>query len=813
MEQDELREWEQKCIQEEPPECTAACPIHLDARLFVKEMGRGDREAAFKVLAKSMPFPGILGRICDHPCESRCKRGEVEAPIAIGALERACVESTDRKGRVQLLPRREQRIAVLGSGLAGLTAAWDLLRKGFQVTLFESSDRLGGSLWDLPEQILPREVIREELAALETLRGEFRLGEALDAALFEGIRRDFDAVFIDRETPAGCVLPVKRDGQGEIEVDPATGATDREGVFAGGGTRNSGPYSPVNETLQGRKGSLSIERFIQKAQMGAGRENDGPYQTRLFTSIEGVVAMPRVTPADGAFGYSDDEVLREAGRCLQCECMECVKVCLYLERYQGYPKKYARQVFNNERVIYGAAHTKNQFVNSCSGCGLCETVCPNDFHMGDLCHQARRTMNEQKIMPASFHEFALKDMAHANGELFALNRHQPEKKGSAWLYFPSCQLCASSPGEVLASYRYLREKLDGGVGIMLGCCGAPAYWAGRDDLFREALEALRSEWEAMGKPTVITACSTCRSIFAEHLPGMESVSLWKVLEQTGLPGGNLSAACAGRSVAVADPCITRHDPETQGSVRRIVRSLGISIEELPLSGGKPECCGYGGLMYNANPPLTRDVIAHRATVPERADLAPLPKPKTPPGGWYRTWLPEESDTLYYATKVSDHDYLAYCAMCRDNLAAAGKRVSHLIELLFPAVPGGDPAARGWISWSERRANRARVREGMLRELGEKGEETVPGYQNITLRMTPEVLRRIDERRILEDDLKRVIDHAERTGQRLRNNRTGQYRAFHQPENVTFWVDYTPEAEGFAVHNAYCHRMIIVGVKK
>ena len=137
MEQDTLREWEHKCIQEEPPECTAACPIHVDARLFVKEMGRGDREAAFKVLAKTMPFPGILGRICDHPCEQKCKRGEVEEPIAIGLLERSCVEQATGKVRVQLLPRREQKIAILGGGLAGLTAAWDLLKKGFGVTIFE----------------------------------------------------------------------------------------------------------------------------------------------------------------------------------------------------------------------------------------------------------------------------------------------------------------------------------------------------------------------------------------------------------------------------------------------------------------------------------------------------------------------------------------------------------------------------------------------------------------------------------------------------------------------------------------------------
>jgi Fe-S oxidoreductase len=779
MEQDTLREWEHKCIQEEPPECTAACPIHLDARLFVKEMGRGDREAAFKVLAKTMPFPGILGRICDHPCEQKCKRGEVEAPIAIGLLERSCVEHATGKVRVQLLPRREHTIAVVGSGLAGLTTAWDLLRKGFRVTIFEQNDWLGGTLWDLPEELLPREVIPAELAVLEVLKADIRLNQALDATLFEGICGEYDAVFIDRESIARCNLPLQRNSSGEITIDAATGATSRERVFAGGGTRSYGDYSPINETLQGRKGALSIERCIQNANMAAGRDNDGPFQTRLFTSLAGIDPIPRVQPENDATGYSEAEAQAEAGRCIQCECLECVKVCFYLERYQGYPKKYARQVFNNERVIYGAAHTKNQFVNSCSTCGLCETVCPNNFYMGDLCLQARRTMNEQKLMPLSFHEFALQDMAHSSGERFALGCHQPGTESSAWLYFPSCQLCSTSPGEVLSSYRYLRERLSGGVGIMLGCCGAPAHWAGCDDLFNDAMAALRTQWEQLGKPRVITACSTCQSLFREHLPGMEAVSLWKIIEEYGLPLE--SCTTARTTVTIADPCITRHDREIQESVRRIVGSIGMAVAEFPLNGEKPECCGYGGLMFNANPMLARDVITRR--------------------------LSEED------TPAVRHDHIAYCAMCRDKLAAGGKRVSHLIEHLFPTVAGGDPAARGWISWSQRRTNRARVKQGILRELGEKGAGPMESYENILLEITAEVRRRIDERRILEDDIRKVIEHAEQSGQRLRNNDNGQYRAYHRAENVTFWVDYTPGDGLFTVHNAYCHRMNIVGVMK
>ncbi len=82
--------------------------------------------------------------------------------------------------------------------------------------------------------------------------------------------------------------------------------------------------------------------------MEAGRENDGPFQTRLFTKSGRDRPLSASSAGGSERGFSDDEALAEAGRCIQCECMECVKVCLYLERYKGYPKKYARQVFNNE---------------------------------------------------------------------------------------------------------------------------------------------------------------------------------------------------------------------------------------------------------------------------------------------------------------------------------------------------------------------------------------------------------------------------------------------------------------------------------
>lgn len=810
MEQDELRTWEYKCIQEEPPECTATCPIHVDARAFVREMGRGDIEAAFAVLARVMPFPGILARVCDHPCELRCKRGDVDEPIAIGLLEQACIKRATGVPRLQLLPRRPQKVAVLGGGLAGMTVAFDLRKKGYTVTVFEPSGRLGGSLWDLSRDALPEEAILGEAARLLDMKAKVLLGEVVDEARFEQLRQEYDAVFVDRDAESESGLPLARDERGAIVARTTDGATGLEGVFAGGGTRALGAFSPVGETYEGRRGALSIERFLQKASMTAGREREGAFATRLFTSIEEITPALRVAPADPAAGFSDSEILAEAGRCIQCECMECTKVCLYLERYSAYPKKYARQVFGNERVVMGAAHTKNQFVNSCTDCALCETVCPNSFHMGDLCLQARQTMNEKKFMPASFHEFALQDFAHSGGPDFALARNEPGTDRSAWLYFPSCQLAASSPAEVLGSYRYLRERLEGGVGIFLGCCGVPAKWAGRDDLFEEALGNLRQTWESMGRPRLIAACSNCLNVFREHLPESEPVSLWRIVAEKGLPVEACPAS--GSTVSIADPCTSRHDRQLQDDVRQILHALDIEIEELPLSGELAECCGYGGLVYNANPKLAEEIIAHRVKPDVVSDPAANAEPFSAPPGWYRTKRYDDRDTAYYRTSATDRDYIAYCAMCRDNFAGAGKRISHLIELIFPAVEGGDPAGRGWISWSDRRANRVRVKRGILRELGEEGEAPVASEETVRLQMAEDVRRTIDGRRILEEDLRAVIDAAEKTSRWLTSCENGHRLANLKLGNVTFWVEYAPEGDGYVVYNAYSHRMNIIGVK-
>jgi glutamate synthase (NADPH) small chain len=764
MDQQTLRELEHRCIQEEPPPCTAACPLHVDARGFIGHVRQGRWAQALTVLHKTMPLTGILGRICDAPCRQVCNRKDAGEAICIGDLERACVDRVQRERRVMPLPKKPIQVAVVGSGLSSLTVAWDLVRKGYDLTVFEPGETVGSGLMTAFAERLSRLVLSQEIDVLTRLGVRFEV--AVPTASPDFCRRcgdDFHAVYVGLDAVSADSWGI--DSQGVAHQDPFSGATGREGVFAGGDHP-----SPVWQTASGRWCATSMDRWLQRVSVTAGREKEGPIRTRLYTDLNTVEPLPAVFMTDLKGGYNDVEALEEARRCIQCQCLECVKVCAYLDQFGGYPRTYAREIYNNESIVMGERKA-NRLINSCSLCGLCEAVCPNDFAMQDLCLAARQGMVTRGKMPPSAHDFALQDMAFSQSDCFALARHAPGRSASRYLFFPGCQLAASAPDQTARVYEYLMEHLTGGVALMLGCCGAPAHWAGRQALLAEVLDNWKQSWEALGRPQPILACATCLRMFKDHLPEAAAVSLWEILVDTGIPDADRSLPA--EPLAIHDPCSSRAEPAVHEAVRRLVARLVLKVEELALGRHHTECCGFGGLMQNANPTLADAVACGRG-------------------------------------RRSDSDFLAYCAMCRDNLARVGKRTLHLLDLLFPDPQEADPAGRAWPGWSRRRENRQRLKTDLLQRLwGEAGEDA-DAAAGIVLYMAPEVAVRLDARRILEGDLRRVIHHAEAGGPRFRHARAGHYLAVFRPQHATFWVMYSQTEDGFRVHNAYVHRMEVIG---
>ncbi|CCO09200.1 pyridine nucleotide-disulfide oxidoreductase/dicluster-binding protein [Desulforamulus hydrothermalis] len=771
MDHKRIFEFEEKCIQEHPPACTAACPVHVDVKGFIREIKAGRFDEALNIYSKSVPFPGIIGRICDHPCQAACKRKEVGDAIAIAALEKACVQLVQASPPKVTAPSgKKQRVAVIGGGLSSLTVAFDLAKKGYRVTLFEAGSRLGGSIWEIPEVDLPPQVIDNDLAVLNNLgviiHFNTRVGKDIS---FISVCDDYQAIYLGTGN-AVWEFNLPLDEQGNLIIDPVTFAAGRQGIFAGGTLRSGGTYSPITSLSDGRRAAISIDRYLQGVSLTAARENEGPYLTRLFSSTKGVKPLPAVPMGNGRSFYSKHEAMQEAARCLQCQCLECVKVCQYMIHFKGYPKKFIRQINHNLKMIKGR-HEANILINSCSLCGLCQQVCPEGLNLGELCQEARAEMVKKGKMPPSAHDFPIRDMEFSNGEQCVLSRHQPGHTSSSYLFFPGCQLSASAPEHVERSYAYLTERLTGGVGLMLRCCGAPAAWSGRTELFLAELQKIKDQWREMGRPRLILACSTCYQMFKKHLPDVEIISLWELYDQYGLP--KVNSAHRPALVAVHDACTTRHERHVQETVRKILHQIGCRIEELPTSCDKTACCGFGGLLQFANRGLADEVMRRRIN-------------------------------------ESSADYVAYCAICRDNFAAKGKKTYHLLDLIYGEADAAAPAKRG-PGYSQRRENRVRLKNKMLKEVwGERVAAEKMSFEAINLIIPAAVNEVMEERLILVEDVQKVIEYAERTGNKLLIRNNGHVLACHRPVAITYWVEYTPQEDGFTIHNAYSHRMEVKG---
>ncbi len=775
IELSELRQREDKCIQEHAPTCAAACPIHVDVRAVLAEISRGDLTAALKALKKTLPFPGIIGRVCPHPCQTVCKRIEAGEAISIAALERACADWGGPVDKPRVLPKRGKRVAIVGGGLSGLTAAFDLARKGYGILVYEAGDCLGGSLWGFSAEALPRQVIQDELALVEQVGAQVQFNTRVPRDELPRLRGEFDAVYL-AVGAGGETFDLALDKHGRIQVDLATFATSQDGILAGGGLlRSAAERSPIQSISDGRRAAISMDRYLQKVSLTASRANEGAYTTQLFTNTQGIAPLAAVPISNPTQGYTRQEAVQEAQRCLQCECMECVKVCEYLKHYGRHPRKYVREIYNNLSIVKGERKS-NQFINSCSLCGLCGQVCPTGLDMGDVIKNARQMMVAQNRMPPSAHDFALRDMQFSNGDKFVLARHRPGVAKSDYVFFPGCQLAGSSPEYVERVYDYLQDKL-GDVGLMLRCCGAPADWAGRTDLFQSALAEFKAQHQALGSPPLILACSSCYQIFKAHLPDAHLVSLWSLYDERGLPQSEIRNPQSkirnqkSAIVSVHDPCTTRYESHIQDSVRNILHRLGYQIEELPLSREKTECCSYGGLMWLANREVAQAVVERRIA-------------------------------------ESQADYVTYCAVCRDFFAARGKRTLHLLDLIYGQDPDGR-ATRPSPGYSERHENRARLKRKLLKEVWGEAMDGPSTFETIQLLIADDVRARLEQRLILVEDIQRVIEFAERTGGKLLNRQTGHWLAHHRPNAVTYWVEYTLQGDAFVLHNAYSHRMQVV----
>jgi heterodisulfide reductase subunit A len=158
--------------------CRVACPASVNAQGYTSLISKGKFKEALEVLRRTMPFAGVCGRVCTHPCELECERRNVDEPVSIRALKRFMADYEMKVGREKASPiekTREDKVAIIGSGPAGLACAYDLVRQGYPVTVFEAAPQSGGLLrYGIPEYRLPNKVVDNDIAYIEELGVEIK---------------------------------------------------------------------------------------------------------------------------------------------------------------------------------------------------------------------------------------------------------------------------------------------------------------------------------------------------------------------------------------------------------------------------------------------------------------------------------------------------------------------------------------------------------------------------------------------------------------------------------------------------------------
>ncbi|MBM3881611.1 MAG: FAD-dependent oxidoreductase [Verrucomicrobia bacterium] len=310
--------------------CHRLCPLGLNIPVMLRQIEAQQTQAAILTVRQALPLAGVLGRLCHHPCEQGCRRGNWDGPAAIRDLERFVTDRDREQPQPSLPPQQPpsgRSLVIVGAGPTGLAAAHALARAGHAVTLLDRHAQLGGTLRGVPESDLPAVVLEAELALLP------RLGIALQPGVELGrhvtlpeLAERFDAVLltVGEVAPADApTLGVPLAGA-NLKTDPNTCQTPVPKTFAAGAA-----VKPVKQLVramsEGRAAAECVDRSLRgqpvcrpEKPFSSVMGRLDPAELRQF--LLATSSASRVSPCDRCAGFSPPEATCEAARCLHCDC-------------------------------------------------------------------------------------------------------------------------------------------------------------------------------------------------------------------------------------------------------------------------------------------------------------------------------------------------------------------------------------------------------------------------------------------------------------------------------------------------------------
>ena len=362
--------------------CYFSCAAHMDIPLMLRQISADKLPEAIVTVKNDIALPAVLGRICTKPCEKACRRKSADAAVTICSLKRYVADvdlASADPYRPECKPATGNRVAIVGAGPTGLSAAYYLARAGHAAVIFDDQPDPGGRLRrETTEDELPREVLDAEIAQVTRLGVEINQNSRVgDNPSIDSLAADFDAVLIacgaiDKEAVGGWGLAANARG---IEVDRASYQTGRVGLFAAGGAIRT-KCSVVKSVADGKEAAVAIDQHL------TGQTVTGP--DKLFSSrmgkvtsdevsrfLEGASEAPRRDPFADSGDFTQAAAAEQADRCMHCDCRsrgDC-KLEHYGAKYGADPGRYGgqraefQQDLRHAEVIYEPG--------KCIDCGLC----------------------------------------------------------------------------------------------------------------------------------------------------------------------------------------------------------------------------------------------------------------------------------------------------------------------------------------------------------------------------------------------------------------------------------------------------------
>lgn len=354
--------------------CHFACPAHMDVPTMLREITAESVREALATVKETIALPATLGRVCPKPCEKGCRRSGADGAVAVCGLKRFVADADLASGSPYLpecRPPTGRRVAIVGAGPTGLSAAYYLRRFGHAVTLLESRAQPGGRLRDASPDELPRATLDAEIATILALGIEFRGETTVEAAAFDELRRSYDAVLVccgSKDRPAAWGLKCGPHG---VTVERDSFVASLPGVFAAGNAiRHRGLV--VRSVADGHEAALAIDQFLS-GQKVVGRPK--PFSVRMGKLDETEMALMVATAGqcerrEPAADVSPEQAAEQAARCLHCDCrsLENCKLRHYAAVYGAdahrfhAPRKPAERI-EHRHVIFEPG--------KCIACGLC----------------------------------------------------------------------------------------------------------------------------------------------------------------------------------------------------------------------------------------------------------------------------------------------------------------------------------------------------------------------------------------------------------------------------------------------------------